>query len=397
MRTHDLPMWIRREIEALVRRRVDERPVVVITGARQTGKTSLVQRLFADREFVSLDLPSEAEQAEHDPRGFLSRHPPPLIIDEVQYAPGLFRYLKVAVDRDRNKNGQFILTGSQKLTLMRGTAESLAGRADVMELEGLSLHEIRAAGLSVTPERAMLRGGFPELYQKPNLDADGFYRSYVATYLERDLRQLLEVGSLRTYERFLRACALRTSGLLNKADLSRDVGISGSTSGQWLSVLEASNQIVLLEPWFSNRGKALIKTPKLFLADPGLAAFLMGGASEPEIAASPLRGALWETFVFAELRRRMLGRRGSWQLNLWRDRTKEVDFLFHRGGRFDLLDAKWAEQPDAKEASAMLRVRAELPPRSVQRMAVVCRTPNPYPLTQEVQALPIEGIEEYVA
>jgi predicted AAA+ superfamily ATPase len=389
-------MWIAREIEPLVLRRASERPVVVITGARQTGKTSLVQHLFVDREFVSLDLPSEAEQAERDPRGFLSRHPPPLVIDEAQYAPGLFRHLKVAVDRDRGNNGQFVLTGSQKLTLMRGTAESLAGRADVLELEGLSLHEIRAAGLSCTADRVMLRGGFPELYQKPDLDADGFYRSYVATYLERDLRQLLDVGSLRTYERFLRACALRTSGLLNKADLSRDVGISGSTSGQWLSVLEASNQVVLLEPWFSNRGKALIKTPKLFLGDSGLAAFLMGGVSEAEIAASPLRGALWETFVFSELRRRMLARRGRWQLSLWRDRSKEVDFLFHRAGRFDLADAKWTEQPDARDASVMLRVRAELPPNSVRRMALVCRTPNPYPVTPEVEALPIDGVEAFV-
>ncbi|MBW2528200.1 MAG: ATP-binding protein, partial [Deltaproteobacteria bacterium] len=284
-------MWIPRQIEPLVRRSVAERPVVVLTGARQTGKTSLVERLFPDYELVSLDLPSEAEQAERDPRGFLSRHPPPLVVDEVQYAPGLFRHLKRAVDQDRDRAGQFVLTGSQKLTLMRSVSDSLAGRAAVLELEGLSYAEIHGASLEYEPEQVLLRGGFPELYKRPDMDAEGFYRSYVATYLERDLRQLLQVSSLRDFERFVRACALRSGGLLNKAELGRDVGVSGPTSAQWLSMLEVSGQISLLEPWFSNRTKSLIKTPKLYLNDAGLLAFLVGVRSEGDLGNSPLRGA----------------------------------------------------------------------------------------------------------
>ena len=160
----------------------------------------------------------------------------------MQYAPGLFRHLKVEVDRHRSATGQFILTGSQRFTLMRAVSESLAGRADILELEGLSWHEIRASHPGMRVEDVLVRGGFPELYARPEIDAAGFYRSYVATYLERDLRQLLNVTRLRDYERFLRTAALRTAQLLNRADLARDVGISGSTAGEWISALQASGR-----------------------------------------------------------------------------------------------------------------------------------------------------------
>ena len=255
-------MWIHRDVEPLLLQRAATRPVVVLTGARQTGKTSLMRRLFPDHAFITLDLPSEAEQAEHDPGSFLARHPPPLIVDEVQYAPGLFRHLKAAVDRHRGRAGAFLLTGSQPLGLMKSVSDSLAGRASVVELEPLSYSEARAAHPDLAVEEFLVRGGFPELYENRAIDSEDFLRSYVATYLERDLRQFLQVSSLRDYERFLRAAALRTAQLLNRADLARDVGISGSTAGAWLSALEASHQLVLLEPWFSNRTKALVKRPE---------------------------------------------------------------------------------------------------------------------------------------
>ena len=386
-------MWIAREVERLLQDRVARRPVVVLTGARQTGKTSLVRRLFADWEYVSLDLPSEAEQAEHDPRGFLARHPPPLVVDEVQYAPKLFRHLKVAVDANRDRAAQFVLTGSQNFTLMKAVSESLAGRAEILQLEGLSWSEIRVARPGLAVEDVLLRGGFPELIAKPELDAAGFYRSYVATYLERDLRQLLQVTSLRDYERFLRSCALRTAQLLNKAELSRDVGISGSTAGQWLSALEASGQVSLLEPWFSNKAKSLVKTPKLYLCDSGLCAFLMGLASTSDLRGSPLVGALWETLVASELRRRQIHRSGGWEMHFWRDRTNEADFLFHRGGRFDLADAKWTEHPGDRDTSMLLRVSNLLPGGSVRKRAIICRCDNPYPFQYGVRALPLEAAD----
>ena len=228
-------MWIPRDVEARLKRSAKTRPVIVLTGARQTGKTSTFRHLFPDYGFVSLDLPTEAEQAEKEPERFLQRHPPPVIIDEVQYAPGLFRHLKVAVDAHRTRNGQFLLTGSQKFTLMKNVSESLAGRADIVELETLSFAEIRGALPKAELETAIVRGGFPELYANPDIDSVAFYNSYLATYLERDVRALANVGSLRDFERFLRACALRSANLLNKADLARDVGIAPSTANQWLS------------------------------------------------------------------------------------------------------------------------------------------------------------------
>ena len=385
-------MWIPRQIEPLLRDRAAKRPVVVLTGARQSGKTSLVRRLFESYEYVSLDLPSEAEQAEHDPASFLARHPAPLVVDEVQYAPALFRHLKAAVDKRRALNGQFILTGSQKLVPMKSVSESLAGRAEILELETLSWVEVRAASPGIGIEEFLLKGGFPELHEKPDLDVQGFLRSYLATYLERDLRRLLQVSSLRDFERFVRACALRSAQLLSRADLARDVGISGSTASAWLGALQASGQVALLEPWFSNRTKSLVKTPKLYLSDVGLCAFLSGIRSIADLRESPLVGALWETLVFGELRRLQVNRRGGWDLHFWRDRSKEADFLFHRGGIFDLADAKWTEYPTRRDAETLERVAAEL--GKVKRAAVICRTRNPFPLSKSVQALPLEAIPE---
>jgi uncharacterized protein len=381
-------MWIERTVEATVRRLVTRRPVVVVTGARQTGKTSLVRHLLPEWGFVSLDLPSEAEQAEKETAAFLARHGRPLVIDEVQYAPGIFRHLKAVVDGERARNGQFVLTGSQKLTLMRGVSESLAGRADIIELEGLSLAELRGALPQIDPLRAALRGTLPELWEKPDLDATLFHRSYVSAYLERDLRQLLRVSSLRDFERFLRACALRSAQVLNKAELARDVGISPSTAGEWLSVLEASNQVFFLEPWFSNQTKSLTKSPKLYLSDTGLLCFLVGIGAADDLADSPLRGAVWETFVCGELRRQLRSGQRRGELYFWRDRAREADFLIHRGGRFELYDAKWTERPDAGDAATLLRVAKELP-GPVMRKAVICRAPNSYPIRDGVQALPI--------
>jgi uncharacterized protein len=385
-------MWIERTVESTLRRLAKLRPVVVVTGARQTGKTSLVRHVFPKHSFVSLDLPSEAEQAEKEPAAFLARHKRPLIVDEVQYAPGLFRHLKAVVDADRKKNGQFVLTGAQKLSLMRSVSDSLAGRADVMELEGLSFTELSAAGGAVTPLEAMLRGSLPELWEKRDLDATMFHRSYVATYLERDLRLLLRVASLRDFERFLRACALRSAQVLTKADLARDVGISPSTAGERISVLEASNQIFLLEPWFSNRTKSLTKSPKLYLSDTGLLSFLTGIGTLRDLSVSPLAGAIWETFVCGEIRRQMKNGQRTGELFFWRDRVKEIDFLIHRGGRFELYDAKWTEHPDERDLSAILRLESELPPGSVVRKGLVCRAANSYPVSGGAQALPISAL-----
>jgi predicted AAA+ superfamily ATPase len=382
-------MWIPRSIEPRLLHSAATRPVVVLTGARQAGKTSTLLRLFPGYGFNSLDLPTEAEQAEKEPGAFLARNPGPVIIDEVQYAPGLFRHLKSAVDARRSQPGQFLLTGSQKFTLMRSVSESLAGRADILELETLSISEIRAALPDTKLEEAIVRGGFPELYANPEIDTTAYYNSYLATYLERDVRALTNVGSLRDFERFLRACALRSANLLNKADLARDVGISPSTASQWLSTLEASGQAVLLEPWFSNPTKSIVKSPKLYLADTGLLCALLNIRSVAALRNSPSAGAVWETFVFEGLRdrERRAGRPRS--LYFWRDRTREVDFVVDLGGKLELYEAKWTELPDSGDTVNLQFVRNQIGDSNAAAAIVVSRSPVSHLLSNGYRALPV--------
>ena len=386
-------MWIPRDVEPRLLHSARTRPVVVLTGARQTGKTATFRKLFPHHQFVSLDLPTEAEQAEKEPVTFLRRYTAPAIVDEVQYAPSLFRHLKVAVDNSRSRYGQYLLTGSQKFTLMKNVSESLAGRADIVELETLCFAEVHAALPQASVERTILRGGFPELHANPSIDHIAFYNSYLATFLERDVRSLANVGSLRDFERFLRACAMRSANLLNKADLARDVGISPSTAGHWLSTLEASGQIVLLEPWFSNRTKSIIKSPKLYLADTGLLCALLSIRSEDALRQSPAAGAVWETFVFAQLRARERRAGRVQSLFFWRDRTREVDFVTDVGGKMELFEAKWTEVPSEGDTVNLKFVRDVVGRSRVSGGAVICRTPISYPLRDGFRALPVSELE----
>jgi predicted AAA+ superfamily ATPase len=374
-------MWIKREISEKIQHACTQLPALVLTGARQTGKTSLLKNIFPNHSFVSLDLPSMAEEAETNSEAFLDRFKEPVIIDEIQYAPGLFRHLKARIDEDRQKSGRFILTGSQKFTLMKGLSESLAGRIAVYELETLSLREITQGSSEWTPARLnelILRGGFPELYARTGLDPQIFYPSYLSTYLERDLRAILEVGSLRDFERFMRLCALRSGQLLNRSEIARDCGISVPTVSKWLSALEASNQISLLEPWFANGSKSVIKSPKLYWCDTGLLLALLNITTVDELARSPLLGAIWETAVYAELRKRQRTDRGSLNLFFWRDRGKEVDFIVPKGGRFDLVECKWNESPGVKETEGFEAFSSEFGRSAIDSQTIICRTQASY-------------------
>jgi uncharacterized protein len=381
-------VWIDRIVQAQALKLASQRPALLVTGARQAGKTALVRHVFPQHHYVSLDLPSEAEQAEREPAAFLERHGTPLVIDEVQYAPSIFRHLKSRIDR-RRESGEFILTGSQAFALMQGVSDSLAGRVGLLELEGLSHSEARAAIPDLDPVDFALRGAFPELWSNRELDAKSYYHAYVSSYLERDVRSVLNVSSLRDFERFLRACALRSAQVLNKADLARDVGISPSTADKWLSVLSASDQVYLLEPWFSNRTKSLVKSPKLYLNDSGLLCFLLGVSSSMDLLASPFAGSVWETLVCGELRRQLRFGARPGQLFYFRDRTKEVDFVIHRGGRFELYEAKWTERPNAGDIRSIQKVSEELGKRAIARSGVVCRVQNPHPLEAGAEALPL--------
>jgi uncharacterized protein len=388
-------MWIPRRISEQALAAAKQFPALVITGARQTGKTALLRHLFPDASFASLDLPSAAHQAEQEGEAFLRGLDEPIILDEVQYAPGLFRHLKISIDERRAERGRFLMTGSQKFALMQSLSESLAGRCAVIELDTLASAEIRAAfpKEELAIEEILWRGGFPELWRDREIDPRLFYSSYAATYLERDVRLALRVGSLRDFERFLRACAFRSGQLLNVTDLARDVGIAGSTAREWLSVLEASNQVFLLEPYFNNPTRRMIKSPKLFLRDTGLLAFLLGIESPAALMSSPFVGAIWETFVLGQILRARAATGSAAQVFFWRDaQGVEVDFVLEQNGRVRLVEVKWAENlAEAKVVRPLLKVRETFGDRALAEHWVVTRTRHPHALPHAPEIRQIDG------
>lgn len=390
-------MWFERDIGKRIRRLAEQFPALVLTGARQTGKTALLRRLFPDASFVSLDLPSAAYQADSAGNEFLVAQPEPLIVDEVQYAPGLFRHMKLLIDSDRHRMGRFLMTGSQRFQLMKSVSESLAGRCAILELDTLSSAEVREKlGEKAPPPAAMLwRGGYPELHRAPDLDPRDFFTSYVATYLERDVRQSLRITSLREFERFVRACALRGGQLLNLAELARDVAIAGTTARDWLSVLEASGQVVLLEPWFDNAGKRMIKTPKLYFRDSGLMCFLLGLDSPAALERSPFLGAVWETFILGQMLRAKQATGSAANFFFWRDvQGTEVDFVIEHEGRLRLAEAKWtANVADGQFAGPLLKVRAQLGKKAADEHWILCRTSRAHRLPREPSVRVLNGYE----
>jgi predicted AAA+ superfamily ATPase len=345
---------------------------------------------------VSLDSVEAAELAEKSPAEFLLRYPPPVVIDEVQYAPGLFRNLKIAIDHDRHRMGQFILTGSQSFALMQAISESLAGRCVVLELESLLAGEILSSR-KLKPNhptllKLLVRGTFPELWRDTTIPYDQFYRSYVRSYLDRDLREMLNVSRLRDFERFLRSCAVRAGQILNFTELARDVGISASTAREWISALQAGHIVVLLEPYFANLGKRLVKSPKLYFTETGLLCHLLG-LTEEGLERTPLVGAVWENFVFAELRRKLHLSDPRHAIYFYRDQqAREIDFLVESGGTISLLETKWTERPDKADARTIEQIadllsQAKPHPVALGRQAVICRAAMDYPLTETVKAV----------
>ena len=340
-------MWIQREIEALVSSTARERPVMVVSGCRQAGKTSLLEALFPTYRYVSLDAPALAEEAEQAGGQFLERLGTPLIIDEVQYAPSLLRHIKQAVDRRRDVMGQFLLTGSQKFTLMQGVTESLAGRVGLIDCHSLSAFELERWHHRKTEGEELLRaiflGGYPELHGR-GLSPERFFGDYVATYLERDVRHVLQVRNLRDFDRFMRLLAVRNGQLVSSSAIASELGVASNTIKSWLSVLVASNIIFMLEPYYQNLGKRLVKTPKLYFLDTGLACYLAGLRSSADLQQSALLGSFFEAHALGQMVRWFANCGHRAPLYFYRDHQgHEVDFIIPVGEKLKLLECKWSE------------------------------------------------------
>jgi len=310
---------------ATARERLAGFPILTITGPRQSGKTTLSRLLAPELPYHSLEDPDTRAFATEDPRAFLRQVADGGILDEVQRAPELFSYLQGVVDTDR-RMGRFILTGSSQFELLGSITQSLAGRASMLTLLPFSFPELQAAGRAPTSVNALLHAGlFPPIHDRP-VDPTVWLQDYVGTYLERDVRQILNIQDLAAFQRFIQLCAGRIGQLLNISSLAADTGITRITAESWLSVLQASHLVFLLRPWFTNLNKRLIKTPKLYFCDPGLAAWFLGVRTPAHIHALPQRGALFENWVMTELLKAQTNRGIKPSLHFLRDKEgHEVD------------------------------------------------------------------------
>jgi uncharacterized protein len=302
-------------------------PILALTGPRQSGKTTLAKHVFAQKAYVSLENPDELEFANSDPRRFLARFDQGAILDEVQRCPALLSWLQTLVD-ERGVMGDFVLTGSAQFELIAGITQSLAGRVGRVELLPLSAQELKAANkLPSDLNTMLLQGGYPSLYDR-EVSPQDWFSNYIATYIERDVRQLIAVRDLSQFQRFVKMCAARSGQLLNLTSLGADCGLSANTAREWLSVLEASYLVTRLQPHHQNFGKRLVKSPKLYFLDVGLMAWLLGIRDAQTLDTHASRGALFETFVVSELIKQRFNQGQASDLYFWRDSTgHEVDVL----------------------------------------------------------------------
>jgi len=314
-------------------------PVITILGPRQAGKTTLAIAAFPDKPYVNLEELDIQEAAILDPRKFLSNYPDGAILDEIQRAPKLLSYIQVIVDKKDTK-GLFILTGSHQVELHEAVSQSLAGRTALLNLFPMSLAEFEKNGISLTLDEALLNGGYPRIF-KDKLNPTEAYRNYFQTYVERDLRNLKQIKDLSTFQKFVRLCAGRVGGILNAESLAGDVGVSSKTIKEWISILEASFILIRLQPYHENFGKRLIKAPKLYFTDVGLAAYLLGIETTTQLARDPLRGNLVENLVLLELFKSRLNKGKDPQLYYYRDsQGNEVDLIFQSGHELIPIEIK---------------------------------------------------------
>jgi len=331
---------ISREISKTILTYAGQYPVVTITGPRQSGKTTLARMVFPDKLYISLESPEERDFARNDPKGFLARLDQGAILDEIQRVPDLLSYLQVLVDESQQA-GRFILTGSQNFELLDTVSQSLAGRTALARLLPFSLEEIgRITKPPDSVDALLYTGGYPRIYDH-HLNPTEALSFYFNTYVERDLRQLINVRDLARFEMFMKLCATRTGQVLNLSSLGNDCGVSHNTIKNWLSILEASYIIKLLQPFYNNLGKRLIKSPKLYFYDTGLAAFLLGIRQKEHVAVHPLRGALFENLVISELLKKRFNQGKTDNLYYLRDsRGREVDVLLDYGVYVDMVEIK---------------------------------------------------------
>lgn len=317
-------------------------PIVAITGPRQSGKTTIAKEAFPAKPYTNLEELDIRGFAQEDPRRFLAQFPEGAILDEIQNVPELLSYIQSIVDQ-KDKPGMFILTGSHQLELQQTVTQSLAGRVGLLQLLPFTIAEVQSAVSDMSVDDYLLHGFYPRIY-KDNLDPTKSYANYVHTYLERDIKQLINVKDLNTFRKFIKLCAGRIGQILNLTGLANEVGVSSHTIKHWLSMLEASYIIILLQPYFENFGKRIIKSPKLYFNDVGLASYLLGIETVTQVSRDPLRGSLFENLVLMELIKQRLNAGKDPRFYYYRDSNQhEIDIIYQVGHQLIPIEVKASE------------------------------------------------------
>jgi predicted AAA+ superfamily ATPase len=333
-------MNIQRDIKKAISDMMTKYPIIAVTGPRQSGKTTLLKTIFPEFQYVSLENPDSRNFAQSDPNGFLSQYSQYVIFDEIQRVPSLFSYLQTIVD-NRGRMGQFILSGSQNFHQMEHITQSLAGRVAIFRLFPFDFQELKSANLlSSNYEECLVRGFYPAIYDR-QIPSRTFYTNYILTYIQRDVSELIGIKDTRHFQNFLGLCATRAGQLLNLSSLANECGISQPTAKHWLSALESSYILFLLQPLHSNLSKRIVKTPKLYFYDTGLLCHLMKISKPDQVLTHPAKGALFENMMMAEYVKRMHHKDQIEDIAFWRDLDgHEVDLTINNGEKSNLVEFK---------------------------------------------------------
>ena len=402
-------MYINRTLEKHIKQLSNQFKVILVTAARQVGKSTLLKHCDPERNYVTLDDYRAREMALNDPELFLQRYKAPLIIDEIQYAPSILSYIKIAVDNS-DKKGQYWLTGSQQFHMMKNVTESLAGRVAIVDLKGLSLKELD--DLEQVPfiptadnienmrksskyhdltdiYQKIWRGSYPEVNTNTDTDWETFYKSYLRTYIERDIKDLNAVKNEMDFIKFLKVLAARTGQMLDYTDISKEVGVSSPTIKSWVSILVSSNIVYLLQPYFSNINKRIVKTPKIYFMDTGLCSYLTNWDNSQVLECGAMSGAIFETYVVSEIIKSYAHNIKEPNIYYYRDKDKrEIDVIIERNGKLYPIEIKKSSNPD-KSAIKNFSVISE---DNLGNGAVVCLAKEDYPITKNINAIPISYI-----
>lgn len=358
-----------RQLTPILRARAAQYPVVTVTGPRQSGKTTLCRETFPDKPYSNLERPDTREFAQNDPVAFLAQFPDGAILDEIQRVPQLLSWLQVRVDETQRK-GEFILTGSHQFELSQHISQSLAGRTALLTLLPLSIAELAAAQQSTEVNRLLHAGGYPRIHAD-GLEPSVMLGDYFSNYVERDLRKLVQLRNLHEFEQFVRLAAGRIGQLFNAQSLAAEVGVSSHTAKSWLTLLEASFVVFIVPPWFANIGKRLIKSPKLYFYDVGLAAWLMGITDETHLNAHPLRGLLFENLVVLEILKARTNAGLRSNLHFYRDSNGlEVDLLLEAGANMTLVEIKAAQTIASSQFASLKKVAGLMPNRTIDSVLI---------------------------